>query len=174
MIPTASSAARAELVTREILARTVATTVVDVAALTRSDVPAGRDHAVGVPVLVSPSGRLYIVREHSHASVARAALAAAEAAFDLDQPDRTLGQEYGWVMVQVAGHDGLRVQIDHPTTRRQRETIEDLLLYAEYAGRRAVVHRGRAVVWTVEGWVANPEFAAASDAVAVRRLLGGR
>jgi hypothetical protein len=170
----ASTAALAELVTREVVARAVATTVVDLAALTRADVPAGRDRAVGVPVLISPSGRLYVVREHSHAAVARAALSAADAPFDLDQPDRTLGQEYGWVMVQVAGHDGLRVQVDRPTTRRQRETIEDLLAYAEYAGRPAVVHRGRPVVWTADGWADNPEFAAASDAVAARRLLTGR
>ena len=170
----AYTAALAELVTREVVARAVATTVVDVAALTRADVPAGRDRAVGVPVLVSPSGRIYIVREHSHAAVARAALSAASAAFDADQPDRTLGQEFGWVMVQVAGDDGLRVQIDRPTTRRQRETVEDLLAYAEYAGRPTVVHRGRPVVWTGEGWADNPEFAAAQDAVGARRLLGGR
>jgi hypothetical protein len=167
----ASSSALAELVAREVVARAVATTVVDVAALTRADVPPGRDRAVGVPVLVSPSGRLYSLREHSHAAVARAALSAAGAPFDLDQPDRTLGQEYGWAMVQVAGAEGLRVQIDRPTTRRQRETIEDLLLYAEYAGRRALVHRGRPHVWTADGWADNPEFAVACDPVAARRIL---
>jgi len=67
----ASSAALEELVTREIVARAAATTIVDLAALTRADVPLGRDRAVGVPVLVSPSGRLYVVREHSHAALAR-------------------------------------------------------------------------------------------------------
>jgi hypothetical protein len=77
-------------------------------------------------------------------------------------------------MVQVAGDDGLRVQIDRPTTRRQRETVEDLLAYAEYAGRPTVVHRGRPVVWNGEGWADNPEFAAAQDAAGARRLLGGR
>jgi hypothetical protein len=169
----ASSAALAELVTREVVARAAATTVVEVAALTRADVPAGRDRAVGVPVLVSPSGRLYLVREHSHAAIARAALSAAAVPFDLDQPDRTLGQQHGWVMVQVAGDDGLRVQIDRPATRRQRETIEDLLLYAEYADRPALVQRGRPVVWTSEGWLDNPDFAAASDAAGARRLLAG-
>jgi hypothetical protein len=170
----AYSAALAELVTREVVARAVATTVVDAAALTRSDVPDGRDRAVGVPLLVSPSGRLYVVREHSHAAVARAALAAAGVPFDLDQPDRTLGHDYGWVMVQVAGDDGLRVQIDRATPRRQRETIEALLLYAESAGRPAVVHRGRPVVWLGDGWVDNPEFAVASDGEAARRLLARR
>jgi hypothetical protein len=170
----ASSAALAELVTREVAARAAASTVVEVAALTRADVPPGRDRAVGVPVLVSPSGRLYVVHEHSHAALARAALAAAGAAFDLDQPDRTLGQQYGWAMVQVAGDLGLRVQVDRPTTRRQRETIEDLILYAEYAGRPAIVQRGRPVVWTSGGWLDNPDFAAASDAAGARRLLAGR
>ena len=33
------------------------------------------------------------------------------------------------------------------------------------------VHRGRPVVWTADGWVDNPDFAAAADAVAARRLL---
>jgi hypothetical protein len=167
----ASSGVLAELVTREVVARAAPTTVVDVAALTRADVPPGRDRAVGVPVLVSPTGRLYVVREHSHAAVARAALSAAGVPFDVDQPDRTLGQEYGWAMVQVAGDDGLRVQIDRPPRPRQRETIEDLLLYAEYAGRPAVVHRGRPVVWTPDGWADNPSFAAANDALGARRLL---
>jgi hypothetical protein len=169
-----SSPALAELVTREVVARASATTVVALAALTRADVPAGRDRAVGVPVLISPSGRLYVVHEHSHAAIARATLSAVDAPFDLDQPDRTLGQDHGWVMVQVAGELGLRVQIDRPVTRRQRETIEDLLAYAEYAGRPTLVHRGRPVSWTSEGWGENPDFAAATDALAARRLLAGR
>src|SRR5579884_1740750 len=116
------------------------TTVVGVAELGREHVPAGRDRAVGVPVLVCPSGRIYVAEAHSHAALARQALSAVGLPFDPDHPDRTLGQEHGWAMVQAAGEGGLRVQLDRPATHRQREVLEDLLTYAEGAGKRAVVH----------------------------------
>src|SRR5436305_15330860 len=82
-------------------------TVVGVTSLGREHVPTGRDRSVGVPVFVCPSGRIYVAEAHSHAALARQALSAVGLPFDPDHPDRTLGQDHGWAMVQAAGDDGL-------------------------------------------------------------------
>jgi hypothetical protein len=164
----------AQEIAREIEWRADPASVTQVAAFTRADVPAGRDRGVGVPVLLAPGGELFVAREHSHAALARVILTAIDAPFDPDHPDRTLGDQYGWVMIQAAGHDGLRIQIDRAPTTRQREVVDDLLLYAEHAGRPALLHRGRPVVWNEDGWAENPSFEAAWGATAARRLLKRR
>jgi hypothetical protein len=176
-LPAAGLSARnaeAEALAHEIALRAGRASVTDVASLGRDDVPPGRDRAVGVPVLVCPAGQIFVVHGHSHAALAREALSAVGLPFDADHPDRTLGQDHGWAMVQAAAAEGLRVQIDRPTTRHQREVLEDLLHYAEGAGHGAVVHWGRPVVWADGDWEENPAFEAASDTHRARRLLARR
>lgn len=158
-------------IAHQIARRADATTVSDVARFGRNDVPPGRDKAVGVPVVLCPRGRLFRLREHSHAAVARAALTEAGAPFDADFPDRTLGRDHGWALVQAAGSDGLRVQIDRAPTRPQRQVIEDLMLYAARDGRPVELQRGRPRVWIDDAWAENPEFMVATDRHAARRLL---
>jgi hypothetical protein len=160
-----------ELVASEIARLAQPTDVVGVAALTQGQVPPGRDRAVGVPVLVAPTGSIFVLNSHSHAAVAREALTAAGASFDPDFPDRTLGGEHGWVMVQAASAEGVKIQLDRTPTRRQREVIDDLLHYAGRAGHTIVLHHGRPVVWVDGEWAKNPHFAVATDHHGARRLL---
>ena len=166
--------AAAELIAHEIGRRAGRATVTQVASLGQEHVPPGRDRAVGVPVLVCPAGQIYVAENHSHAALAREALAAAGVPFDPDFPDRTLGQEHGWAMVQAAAAEGLRVQLDRPATRHQREVLEDLLHYADRSGQEAVVHFGRPHVWADGDWAENPSFEAASDVDRAKRLLARR
>ena len=166
--------AEAEALAHEIAQRAGRASVVEVASFGRDDVPPGRDRAVGVPVLVCPAGQLFVAHSHSHAALAREALSAVGLPFDADFPDRTLGQEHGWALVQAAAAEGLRVQLDRPATRHQREVLEDLIHYAEGAGQGAVVHFGRPHVWADGDWEPNPAFEAATDTHRARRLLARR
>lgn len=145
----------------------------DVLALGPEHVPAARDHFVGVPVLLAPSGRFYSLRAHSHAAAARAVLTEAGASFDLDHPDRTLGAEFGWAMVQACGAEGMKVQVDRRPTEAQRAAIEDLILFERMAGRRVELHWGRPMVWSPERfeWEQNPRFVSTTDAGEARQLL---
>jgi hypothetical protein len=145
----------------------------DVIRLGRDDVPAARDRFVGVPVLLAPSGRFFVLRAHSHAAAARAVLTEAGVPFDLDHPDRTFGAEYGWAMIQAAGAEGLRVQVDRRPTAAQQAAIEDLLLFERMAGRRVEMHWGRPMTWSPERfeWEQNPRFVATTDLDEMRTLL---
>jgi hypothetical protein len=145
----------------------------EVVALGPKDVPAARDHFVGVPVLLGPSGRFVVLRAHSHAAVARLVLSEAGVPFDADHPDRTLGAEFGWSMIQAAGAEGLRVQVDRRPTEAQRAAIEDLILFERFAGRRVELHWGRPFLWSSEllDWQPNPSFASTTDANEMRGLL---
>ena len=153
--------------------RAHALTLTDVIKLGRDDVPAARDHFVGVPVLLGPSGRFFVLRAHSHAAVARLVLDEAGVAFDADHPDRTLGAEYGWAMIQAAGAEGLRVQVDRRPTEAQRAAIEDLILFERFTGRRVELHWGRPFVWSPDqlDWQADPRFVATTDPDEMRALL---
>jgi hypothetical protein len=153
--------------------RAHALSLTDVIKLGRDDVPAARDRFVGVPVLLGPSGRFFVLRAHSHAAVARLVLGEAGVPFDVDHPDRTLGAEYGWVMVQAAGAEGLRVQVDRRPTEAQRAAIEDLVLFEGMAGRRVEMHWGRPMVWAPERfeWESNPRFVATTEPEEMRTLL---
>jgi hypothetical protein len=148
-------------------------TLTGVMALGRDDVPAARDRFVGVPVLLGPSGRFYVLRAHSHAAAARLVLTEAGVSFDVDHPDRTLGAEFGWAMLQAAGAEGLRVQVDRRPTEAQRAAIEDLVLFEGMAGRRVELHWGRPMSWSPERfeWESNPRFVATTDPEEMRALL---
>lgn len=152
------------------------TTLIGVVGLGPVDIPAARDHFVGVPVLLSPSGRLFVLRTHSHAAVARTVLTEAGLPFDADHPDRTLGAELGWVMLQAAGREGARIQVDRRPTPAQRAVLEDLLLFERVAGRRVTLHWGRPSLWSTASfdWVPNPHFVDSSDPEQIRRILSSR
>ena len=151
-------------------------TLSEVIALGRDDVPAARDRFVGVPVLLAPSGHFYSLRAHSHAAAARVVLIEAHVPFDVDHPDRTLGAAFGWAMIQAAGAEGLRVQVDRRPTEAQRAAIEDLVLFEGMAGRRVEMHWGRPMIWSVDdlAWKSDPRFVATSDPEEMRALLRRR
>ncbi|TAK23359.1 MAG: hypothetical protein EPO26_08950 [Chloroflexota bacterium] len=148
-------------------------TLHDVIALGPGQVPAARDRFVGVPVLLSPRGHWYVTRTHSHAALARVVLTEVGAVFDAGHPDRTLGADYGWVMAQAAGIEGLKLQLDRRPTHAQRAAIEDLTLYESMAGRPVTLHFGHPLIWSSDdlAWRPNTRHTVARGSEAVQVLL---